>query len=255
MEPVRIIIPIPTYGFDPTEAAIPWKILSVKGHEVLFATPRGTPGVADSIMLTGKGLGVWRGVLAARSDAVAAYRELERDGAFQKPLSYSELRVEDFDGIFLPGGHDKGVREYLESETLQSLVADFITAGKAVGAVCHGVLLAARSIDPARRRSPLAGATVTSLLRSQELLAWRLTRLWLGDYYLTYPGRTVEDEVRSALTAGGRFVRGPLPLLKDDLRRPNRGLGVRHGNLVTASWPGDAYNLSLAFDALFHEVG
>ncbi len=254
MKPARILMPVPTYGFDPTEAAIPWKILSAKGHRVLFATPRGTPGTADSIMLTGKRLGIWKGVLAARPDAVAAYREMERDAAFGKPLGYAELRVEDFDGIFLPGGHDKGVREYLESETLQGLVAAFITGGKAVGAVCHGVLLAARSTDPATGRSVLAGATVTSLLRSQELLAWRLTRLWLGDYYLTYPGTTVEDEVRSALTAGGRFLRGPLPLRRDDLAHPERGFSVRDANLVTARWPGDAHNLTLAFAALIHEL-
>jgi hypothetical protein len=38
------------------------------------------------------------------------------------------------------------------------------------------------------------------LLKSQELLAYNLTRMRLKDYYLTYSGQAVEDEVKSVLS-------------------------------------------------------
>jgi len=83
-----------------------------------------------------------------------------------------------------------------------------LSSPKPVGAICHGLLVAARSTDPATRRPTLAAHTVTALLKSQELLAWHLTRLRLGDDGRTYPDRTVEDEIRATLSPAGRFARG-----------------------------------------------
>ncbi len=49
----KILIPVPAYGFAPTEAAIPWKILSEKGLDIGFATPDGKQACADIFMLRG----------------------------------------------------------------------------------------------------------------------------------------------------------------------------------------------------------
>ena len=43
----RVLIPLPTRGFDPTEASVPWKLLFERGHEIAFATPDGKPASAD----------------------------------------------------------------------------------------------------------------------------------------------------------------------------------------------------------------
>ncbi len=251
----RILIPLPSYGFDPTEAAIPWKILSENHCEVVFVTPRGEKGAADAIMLTGRGLGVWKWLLRARRDGVEAYGEMEKSASFCNPLKYTDVEEGEFHGILLPGGHHKGVREYLESEVLQSLVARFFLAGKPVAAICHGVLLVARSMDPGTGRSVIRDYKTTSLLKSQELLAYHLTRLWLGDYYLTYPGRTVEDEVKSALATPKNFLRGPFPLLRDSGESIHRGFSVRDRNYLSARWPGDVYNFSFAFVEMLQEYG
>ena len=241
----RILIPLPDHGFDPTEVAIPWKLLSERKIEVIFATPRGSKGAADRRMLTGEDLGIWTPVLRARSDAVAAYYALENSESFRFPLTYAELEEKNFDAILLPGGHDKGVREYLESEVLQRLVAQFFSKKKPVGAICHGVVLAARSRDAATGASVIHQYKTTALLKSQELLAFNLTRLWLGDYYRTYPNRSVEDEVRSALVGENNFIKGPSPLLRDSLDHPDRGFIVRDKNYLSARWPGDVYRFSL----------
>ena len=50
----RILIPLPSYGFDPTEVAIPWKLLTQAGFEIVFATPIGEQASPDSKMLKGE---------------------------------------------------------------------------------------------------------------------------------------------------------------------------------------------------------
>ena len=55
----RVLIPIPRRDFDPTETAVPWRVLTERGHEVVFATPDGSAGRADELMLTGEGLDLW----------------------------------------------------------------------------------------------------------------------------------------------------------------------------------------------------
>lgn len=243
----KILIPIPTYGSDPSEVAIPWKQFSQNNFEVIFATPRGKKGHADKLMITGKSLGIMKSVLRARKDAVKAYIELEKSHNFCKPIKYSAIKVEDFDAIYLPGGHDKSVKEYLESITLQNIIVDFFNANKSVGAVCHGVILLARSINPKTKKSVIADYKTTCLLKSQELLAHKLTKLWLGDYYLTYPGLTVEDEVRSVLSDTKNFIKGPSPLLRDSNKHLKRGFVVKDRNYISARWPGDIYNLTNNF--------
>jgi protease I len=50
---------------------------------------------------------------------------MQNSAAFLSPQSYQDVNEADFDALLLPGGHDKGVKEYLESPVLQRLVADF----------------------------------------------------------------------------------------------------------------------------------
>jgi len=254
MERKKILIPVPSYGFDPTEAAVPWKILSENHYETVFLTPQGNKAAADAIMLTGKRLGPLKAVLAARQDAVSAYQEMETSTAFCNPLPYSDAREAEFDAIFLPGGHDKGVKEYLESEILQQLISDFFVAQKPVAAICHGVLLVAKSTHPQTGKSVIYNYKTTSLLKSQEVLAYQLTKYWLNDYYLTYPGRPVEDEVKTFLADKKNFRKGPFPLLRDSAARLNRGFCVRDRNYLSARWPGDVYNLSFAFIKTIREL-
>jgi len=250
----RVLIPLPNYGFDPTEAAIPWKLMREKDIEIVFITPYEKKASADRLMVSGEKLGVFKSVLQARKDAVNAYLEMEQSEEFCNPLKYNDALETDYDAILLSGGHDKAVREYLESKILQQLIVAFFKAKKPVAAVCHGVVLAARSIDSDTGKSVLHNYKTTSLLKSQELLAYNLTRLWLKDYYLTYPGLTTEDEVRSVLSNQANFIKGPFPLQKDSPEDLKKGFVVRDRNYVSARWPGDIYSFSLEFIKIVQEV-
>ncbi len=249
----KILIPVPSYGFDPSEVALPWKILWKKNYEITFSTPDGKTAATDIRMLKGENLGIWKSLLRARQDAVDAYHEMEKSISFCNPVKYADIKARDYDAILLPGGHDKGVKEYLESKILQQIVVDFFRAKKRVAAICHGVVLAARSIDPVTQKSVIHDYKTTSLLKSQELAAYRLTKLWLKDYYLTYPEITVEDEVKNSLMDKAKFIKGPSPLFRDDLQHLQRGFFVRDRNYLSARWPGDVYNFSIEFIKMLEE--
>ncbi len=237
----RVLMPLPAVDFDPSESAIPWQALRGAGHEVVFATPAAEPAACDERMISGRGLGPWKPILRARRDARDAYRELENDAAFRKPLRYADLAGADFDAMVLPGGHAPGMKVYLEAAELHAAVGRHLAAGRPLGAICHGVVLAARSKDG--DRSALFGRRTTALTESMELSAWRMTRLWLGDYYRTYP-ETVQAEVTRAVGAPERFLAGPFAVRRDAPDALGRGFTVRDGNYLSARWPGDAYRFA-----------
>lgn len=226
-------MPLPDRDFDVTEVAVPWHVLRRAGHEVVFATERGqAPPACDPRLLTG----VLFGQLGAAPEPCAFYRELERDPAFLRPIAWdTDLTL--YDGLLLAGGHAPGMRQYLGSSVLQGRVLDVFDAGLPVGAICHGVLVAARA-------GALQGRVTTCLCKYQEAIAYGLTFWKLGSYYRTYP-TYVEDEVRAR---AGKFLRGPISLLKRDTATDSApAFVVEDGNYVSARWPGDAYTFAARF--------
>jgi len=237
-----VLFPLPDRGFDITETAVPWKILSDAGLRVVFATEAGgsTPE-ADPTLFGGPLFGT----LGAKPEPIAWYREMETAPAFQTPISWKGLKAQDYAGLFLPGGHAPGMKPYLESVELQQLAARFVRQDRPVAAICHGVLVLARAVDD---QGPLlAGRKCTCLPRYMERSAWWLTRWQMGDHYRTYPA-WVQDEVEAA-TDG--FQRGPISLVRrgtsDD---HSAAFVVVDANLQTARWPGDAYLIAERFASI-----
>ena len=247
----KILVPLPSRDFDPTETGVPWRILTERTHELVFATPDGQPGEADPLMVTGNGLGLLAPFLRANADGQEAYAAMRGCAAFRAPITYDAIRLEDFDALLLPGGHAKGMRPYLESPVLQAHVASFFAIAKPVGAICHGVLLAARS-QTRWGKSVLNARKTTGLTRRMEMTAWTLTMLYLGDYYRTYP-TPLEDEVRAALAHPEDFSAGPGSFAGDSMAHPEIGFTVRDGNYLSARWPGDAHRFAIEFDAMVRE--
>lgn len=279
----HVLIPLPSIDFDPTEAAISWAVLDRLGHRVSFATPDGTRAQADPIMLSGRGLDPWSPLpllghfkligllLRANKDARRAHARMIQTPAFRGPERWDALEADRYDALLLPGGHcARGMKPYLESEILQQLVADFFAAGKPVAAICHGVLLAARSTR-GDGKSVLHGRKTTALTWRQERAASGLAhvgRFWDRNYYRTYlekPGEpsgymSVEQEVARALatpedfmdvpTSDPQFGRKTAGLARDTMTDASPAWVVRDGNYVSARWPGDAHSFARTFAAL-----
>jgi len=237
----RVLFPLPDKDFDVTEVSVPWRMLTNAGHQVVFATEAGAKPAADPLLITG----VLFGKLGAEPEPLAFYRELEAAPEFNSPATWASLDPKGYDALYLAGGHAPGMKQYLGSELLQSKVADYFALGRPVAAICHGVLLAARS----RKQgiSVLHERRTTCLPRYMERIAFLLTFWRRGRYYRTYP-EYVEDEVCAALKRPKtQFIRGPHVLTKrgtaDD---DTHAFIVEDGNYVSARWPGDAYLLAKA---------
>jgi putative intracellular protease/amidase len=242
---VRVLIPVPDHDFDVTEVAVPWRVLRDAGHEVVFATERGgTVPAADPRLLTG----VIFGQLGAEPEAKRAYGELTGAAEFTGSQAWGALEMAAFDGLLLPGGHAPGMRQYLGSAELRGQVARFWALGRPVGAICHGVLVLARTLDPATGRSVLARRRTTCLPKYMERSAFLATAWRLGRYYRTYPAY-VEDEVKAALDDPARqFERGPRVLAaRGTASDDGPAFAVTDGNYVSARWPGDAYLFARRF--------
>lgn len=186
-------------------------------------------------------------MLRADARGREAYAAMQSDAAYRQPWSYEHAAAQSVDALLLPGGHAPAMREYLESPVLQRIVAAAFNASRPVGAICHGVLLAARSRD-AGGKSVLFGRKTTALTRTLELTGWLMTP-WLGNYYRTYPV-TVQAEVTSALARRDDFIVGPPSFLRDGPDHLARGFTVRDGNYLSARWPGDAHRFAVEFGVM-----
>lgn len=276
-----VLVLLPARDFDPSEAAVCWRVLVNAGHAVSFATPDGKPAVADDMMLTGRGLDPWGAIpllrdlpligllMRANRDARKAYAEMIVDSNYVAPLRWDAVDAAGFDGLLLPGGHRaRGMRDYLESEILQDLVVRFFEDEKPVAAICHGVLLAARSISKHTGRSVLRGYQTTALTWAFEHSAWsvgRITRFWDPDYYRTYPEQpgqpkgfmSVQQEVTRALARAEDFRDVPSDdrhyrrktsgLVRDTMDDATPAFVVRDRNYVSARWPGDVHTFATTF--------
>ncbi len=280
----RVLIPLPARDFDPSEAAVSWRVLSNAGHAVTFATPDGQPAAADNMMLTGQGLDLWGAIpllrnlplvgllMRANRDARIAYAAMIADPNYASPLRWDSVDASAFDGLLLPGGHRaRGMRDYLENQTLQRHVADFFDAQKPVAAICHGVLLAARSRSARTDHSVLHGYKTTALTWALENSAWkvaRITRFWDPNYYRTYLEQaddpdgymSVQQEVTRELADPADFL--DVPKTDPEYRRKTSGLQrdymedarpafvVQDRNYISARWPGDVHTFAKAFAGL-----
>lgn len=244
-----ILCLLPAADYDPTESAVVWHALTSAGIPVRFATPEGQPAHAD-VRLVQSGFKLLNPVLMTRKQDLALYAAMTRDAAFLAPQSYAEVNPEGFDGLLVPGGHAGGMRSLLESEQAQAITLHFFQSNKPVAAVCHGVLLLARTRNPATGKSVLHGRKTTALTAlNMELPAWAMTAPWLGNYYRTYP-QTVESEVKAALASPDDFDRGPLLPIRDTEKNHRHGFTVRDGNYLSARWPGDCHRFAKQFVAL-----
>jgi hypothetical protein len=102
-----ILMPLPDHDFDPTESAIPWKVCTSRGWSVAFSTDHGAVAQADPNLLKGPILGP----LGAGAKALAAYRQMTQDPAYQHPIPYAEIDPDGCQAIILPGGHASGMRQ------------------------------------------------------------------------------------------------------------------------------------------------
>ena len=199
----RVLILLPARDFDPSEAAVSWRVLTNTRHAVNFATPDGRAAIADDMMLTGQGLDPWGAIpllrnlpligrlMRANRDARQAYAEMIADPNYRRATALGCRRSFGVRcaAVARRASRTRHARISRKRNPAKRHVAHFFDAQKPVAAICHGVLLAARSISARTGRSVLWGYQTTALTWAFESSAWsvaRITRFWDPNYYRTY---------------------------------------------------------------------
>jgi putative intracellular protease/amidase len=209
--PVKVVLLLANYGHDPTETAVPFDAFKNAGYEITVATQNGAVPACDSKMLTG-----WtQTFLGADKQTISLYDAMTESAAWKSPRSYSEpsFSLDGFDLVFLPGGHDKGIRQLLDDKRAHELLVSYFpqtlrsnASGKYCAAVCHGVQLLAHARD-SEGKSVLYNVETTCLPDMFENSVHGATKLFLGDYYKTYGSGTdnVAEVVRSSLADPAQY--------------------------------------------------
>ncbi|MBN8413370.1 MULTISPECIES: type 1 glutamine amidotransferase domain-containing protein [Halomonas] len=126
-------------GFWLEELAAPYYVLKDAGVEVTLASPKGGQPPLDPAS-------------EGEDFQTDATRRFDQDAQAQRDLAntavLSEMKVEDFDAIFYPGGHGPLWDLTNDADSIR-LIEQFHAAGKPVSAVCHApaVLLKAKKSD------------------------------------------------------------------------------------------------------------
>lgn len=126
-------------GFWLEELAVPYYELLDYGAELTLASPKG--GVAPMDPKSDD-------VKSETPEVIRFKEDLAASGAVAHTIKLSEVKAEDFDAVFYPGGHGP-LWDLVKNDESIKLIENFWQAGKPVAAVCHApiALINARDSD------------------------------------------------------------------------------------------------------------
>src|SRR5271155_1573952 len=195
-------------GYWAEEFANPYEILTDAGHEVVVATPKGVIPTVDMMSLRPE----MTGGIDSALELEAIIRSAE---AMRRPLQLSDVRLEDYDAVYLPGGHGPMADLAFDADVGRLLTAQ-LASGNPLFIVCHGpaAMLATRIHGV----SPFKGYRVTGFANEEEeAVGIAASATWL-----------LETELKEKI--GVRYSRGEIwkPYMVEDR------------NLVTGQNPASA---------------
>src|SRR3982751_4000714 len=145
-------------GYWAEEFANPYKIVTDAGHDVVVATPNGVTPNVDMMSLRPEMAGGPQGAL----ELEAIIRSAEE---MRRPLKLSDVRLEDYDAVYLPGGHGPMADLAFDADAGRLLTAQ-LESGRPLFIVCHGP--AAMLSTRIRGVSPFNGYRVTCFTNEEE---------------------------------------------------------------------------------------
>jgi len=175
-------------GFWAEELIEPMRVFRDAGVDVTIATPGGVSPTVDEASLSDAAAG-------GEERAAGFRRELDAlADQLASPATLAGLSPDDYDGVFVPGGHGP-MEDLASSPELGRLLQTMVDDGKVVGAVCHGpaAMLSATRPDGTWAFAGRRMAGFTNDEEAQGGLAGDAP--WL-----------LEDRMREA---GGELERGP----------------------------------------------
>ncbi|MEU3247660.1 MULTISPECIES: type 1 glutamine amidotransferase domain-containing protein [unclassified Streptomyces] len=145
-------------GYWAEEFAMPYKQVTEAGHTVVVATPGGVVPNVDMMSL--------RPSMAGGEDGALELENIIRSAeVMRRPLKLSDVRLEDYDAVYLPGGHGPMADLAFDADVGRLLTAQ-LASGKPLAIVCHAPasMLATRI----HGESPFRGYRVTGFTNEEE---------------------------------------------------------------------------------------
>ncbi|MGD1217140.1 MULTISPECIES: type 1 glutamine amidotransferase domain-containing protein [Streptomyces] len=145
-------------GYWAEEFAAPYKAVTEAGHEVVVATPDGVIPNVDMMSLRPSMAGGEEGALEL--EAIIRSAEVMR-----RPIKLSDVRLEDYDAVYLPGGHGP-MSDLAFDADAGRILTEQLASGKPLAIVCHApaAMLATRI----HGESPFKGYRVTGFTNEEE---------------------------------------------------------------------------------------
>lgn len=112
------------------ELAAPYYVFSEVGADITIASPKG-----GQVPIDPKSQGI---IIATRNTKRFLKDEVAMKSLFHS-VALSTVKADDFDAVFLPGGHGP-LWDLADNKILKQLLEAFNSDGKPIGAVCHGVV-------------------------------------------------------------------------------------------------------------------
>lgn len=200
-------------GFHYEELTTPYYALRDAGYAVDIASPRGGAVPHDPGSLPEKD-----------EDRPASVRRFLKDADavrdLHNTLPLAEVKPEDYDGLYLPGGHGT-MWDLPDDKRLQQLIAAYDRDNRIIAAVCHG---------------PAAFVNVKELDGDAYFVDGRTLNSFTDDEERQMKCEDVvpfllEETLRER---GADFVKG----------KPQEGFATRDGNLITGQNPKACAKLS-----------
>ena len=195
-------------GYWAEEFANQYNILTDSVHEVVVATPNGVVPTVDMMSL--------RPAMAGGDDGALELENIIRDAeVMRRPLQLSEVRLEDYDAVYMPGGHGPMADLAFDADCGR-LLTQQLESGDPLFIVCHAPssMLATRI----HGKSPFTGKKITGFSNEEEEAVGLASR---APYLM-------ETELKEKV--GVDYSKGPMwePYMVED------------GNLVTGQNPHSA---------------
>ncbi|KAG8930253.1 hypothetical protein FRC03_008767 [Tulasnella sp. 419] len=235
---IRAVICLPDGGFDATQVALPWHILTSRGCIVDVATERGD--VPSSEQATFQG--VFRKLFAPNAEAVAVYHRFIQSSSFLSPRSWSssDFSFMQYDCVILPGCSEKRILQMVESKSLKDRLLEYIpytlengpTPRKICAASGRGVLCLALAEDE-DGNSIIRERQVTTLPVHLERLEYFATSKSCPWMIRQHANMTL----RQALKDSSQYQCGPFVMTNSS---SNSAFVTKDGGLITSRWQGDA---------------
>jgi putative intracellular protease/amidase len=118
-------------GFWAEELIAPMRVFGDAGIDVTIATPGGVRPTVDEASLSADGAGGEEQATELRGELDALAEQLG------SPAALEAVSPDDYDGVFVPGGHGP-MEDLAQSAELGRLLTTMLDDDRVVAAVCHG---------------------------------------------------------------------------------------------------------------------